>query len=242
LKEVKTIKCIVIDDEDAAIEVLQHFILLVPYLSFAGGYISPLEGLQAINEQDIDLVFLDIQMPEITGLDLIKNIKTDCKVILTTAYSQFALDGYELNVADYLLKPIAFPRFVSAVEKVKDVLQAKMNFSQEKDFILVKGELKGKLFKIELDDIDYIEGMRNYASIVCKGKKIVSLLNLKDLEEKLPPNKFIRVHKSFIVSTGNISMIEGNQISMKNHPHISIQIGDTYKAAFMNRMKDNLID
>ena len=241
MKEITKIRCIVIDDEDAAINVLRHLISLVPYLSFSGGYLSPVEGLKAINEQKIDLIFADIQMPEITGLDLIRNINTDCKVILTTAYSQFALDGYELNVTDYLLKPIAFPRFLAAVEKVKKSLEVTMNSSKEEQFILVKGEAKGKLFKINLGDIEYIEGMKNYVSIVCKDKKIVSLLNLKDLEEKLPFNEFIRVHKSFIVAAKSISMIEGNQIILKNHPQANISIGDTYKAAFTERMKNNLI-
>ena len=241
MKEITKIKCIVIDDEDAAINVLKHLISLVPYLSFSGGYLSPVAGLKAINEQEIDLIFADIQMPEITGLDLIRNINTDCKVILTTAYSQFALDGYELNVTDYLLKPIAFPRFLAAVEKVKKSLEATINSSKEEQFILVKGEAKGKLFKINLNDIEYIEGMKNYVSIVCKDKKIVSLLNLKDLEEKLPFNEFIRVHKSFIVAAKSISMIEGNQIVLKNHQQANICIGDTYKAAFTERMKNNLI-
>jgi two-component system LytT family response regulator len=240
LKEITKIKCIVIDDEEAAINVLKHLISLVPYLSFSGGYLSPIEGLKAINEQEIDLIFADIQMPEITGLDLIRNIKTDCKVILTTAYSRFALDGYELNVTDYLLKPIAFPRFLAAVEKVKKSLEI-IASPKEEQFILVKGESKGKLFKINLGDIEYVEGMKNYVSIICKDKKIVSLLNLKDLEEKLPVNAFIRVHKSFIVAAKSISMIEGNQIILKNYPQANISIGDTYKAAFAERMKNNLI-
>ena len=247
MNETVKIRCIAIDDEEAAIEVLHHFISRIPYLSYMGGYTSPLAALEAIREQKPDLIFTDIQMPEINGLDLVKHINADCKIILTTAYSQYALEGYDLDVADYLLKPVAFPRFLAAVEKVKRSLsQNPVPHSQaasiDNDFILVKGELKGKLIKINLVDIDYIEGLKNYVAIHYDHKKIVSLLNLKDLEEKLPAERFIRVHKSFIVPFSKIDAIENNRITIKNLPAASVLIGETYKAAFMIKMKRNIFE
>ncbi len=240
------IKCLVIDDETAAITVLRHFISRIPYLEYLGGYISPIEGLQAVQEQDVDLLFVDVQMPDINGLDLVKNISSRCKVILTTAYSQYALDGFDLDVTDYLLKPIPFARFLKAVEKAKSqlIIQEPVVSQGAKatdEFIVVKGDAKGKFFKIEYRDIDYIEGRKNYAAIICGNQKIISLLNIKDLEEKLPPQQFVRVHKSFIVSIAKISAIQGNSIVLKNSTHASLLIGDTYKTAFFDIIKNGMI-
>jgi two-component system, LytTR family, response regulator len=246
LSDAAKIKCLVIDDENAAITVLRHFISRVPYLEYLGGYLSPIEGLQAAKEQQVDILFVDVQMPDINGLDLVKNIDRRCQVILTTAYSQYALDGFDLDVTDYLLKPIPFARFLKAVEKAKSQLslQGPVRPTASKihdDFLLVKGDVKGKFFKIEYRDIDYIEGRKNYAAIVCGDQKIVSLLNIKDLEERLPAGQFIRVHKSFIVSMAKISSIEGNSILLKDSPHNNIIIGETYKAAFFEIMKNGMI-
>lgn len=191
-------------------------------------------------------LFVDVQMPDINGLDLVKNMNSRCKIILTTAYSQYALDGFDLDVTDYLLKPIPFARFLKAVEKVKNQLlvqepAANPVAKATDDFILVKGEAKGKFFKIEYRDIDYIEGRKNYAAIICGDQKIISLLNIKDLEEKLPPRQFVRVHKSFIVSIAKISAIQGNSILLKNSPHANLIIGDTYKNAFFEIIKNGMI-
>lgn len=246
MNEPAKIKCIVIDDEDAAIAVLKHFIEQVSYLEYAGGYTSPVEGLQAAQQPDIDILFVDVQMPEINGLELIKHLNNHCKVILTTAYSQYALDGFDLDVTDYLLKPIPLARFLKAAEKAKSQLLLqhpsvnKNNIAD--DFILVKGDAKGKFVKIDYKDIDYIEGMKNYAAIVCNGKKIISLLNIKDLEEKLPAAQFVRVHKSFMVSIAKISAIQGNQVLLKNSSYNDIVIGDTYRNDFLKIMKSRMIE
>ena len=234
-----------IDDEDAAIEVLRHFITQIPYLEYAGGYTEPIAGLQAAQTQDVDILFVDVQMPEISGLDLIKNVSSRCCVILSTAYSQYALDGFDLDVTDYLLKPVPFSRFLKAVEKARNQLQIKSkelpNQTSGDDFILVKGDAKGKFIKVDYKEIDYIEGMKNYVAIVCGTKKIVSLLNIRDIEEKVPSPQFIRVHKSYIISIPKISFIEGNQIILKNLPGEKIPIGDTYKSLFMDAMKKAMI-
>ncbi len=240
------IKCLVIDDEEAAITVLSHFIARVPYLEYKGGYTSPISGLNAVQEQDVDILFVDVQMPEISGLDLIKNVNSHCRIILTTAYSQYAIDGFDLDVTDYLLKPIPFARFLKAVEKAKNQLALPETIlsgskTTSDHFILIKGDTKGKFFKVDYKDIDYIEGMKNYVAIICGSKKIVSLLNIKDIEEKLPAQQFIRVHKSYIVSISKIYSIEGNHIRLKNSPGANITIGDTYKNAFLQIMKIGLV-
>lgn len=241
------INCLVIDDEFAAAEVLEHFIKQVPELHLVASVNNPMEGLALVRDQKIDLVFLDVHMPELSGIDFIKAINGKCKVILTTAYSEYALEGFDLDVIDYLLKPIPFSRFIKAVQKAIIVLEpakpVKTDAAAEQhDFILVKTETKGKFLKIDTADIDYIEGMGNYVALFCNGKKILSLLNMKDLEDKLPADRFIRVHKSFIVAIEKIVSIEGNSLVLKNNPKASILIGNSYRAGFLEKMKTRLID
>ncbi len=242
------INCMVIDDEQAAINIIASYIKNIPYLNLVAATTKPLEGLNIVNEGGIDLIFLDIQMPEITGLEFIKAINGRCRVILTTAYSEYAMDGYELSVIDYLLKPIPFSRFLSAAQKANEVFIRQNPAKQEtsdtdmSEFILLKGEVKGKLVKIELSEIDYFEGMRNYVAVHYSGKKTMALINMKDLENRLPASKFIRVHKSFIVAISRIASIEGNNILLKNNPAAAIIIGNAYKPGFMDAIKTRLID
>jgi two-component system LytT family response regulator len=242
------INCVIIDDEQAAINILASYVKNIPYLHLVASTTKPLEGIDIINSRQVDLVFLDIQMPDLTGIEFIRAINGKCKVILTTAYSEYALDGFELAVIDYLLKPIPFARFLNAVQKARDILEIAGHAKKqdrllgEAEFILLKGDTKGKLIKIELKDIDYFEGMRNYVAIYCSGKKTLALINMKDLEEKLPREKFIRVHKSFIVAISKIESIEGNTIFLKNYPKGDILIGNVYRAAFLDALKSRLID
>jgi two-component system LytT family response regulator len=242
------INCVIIDDEQAAINILASYVKNIPYLHLVASTTKPLEGIDIINSRQVDLVFLDIQMPDLTGIEFIRAINGKCKVILTTAYSEYALDGFELAVIDYLLKPIPFARFLNAVQKARDILEIAGHAKKqdrllgEAEFILLKGDTKGKLIKIEIKDIDYFEGMRNYVAIYCSGKKTLALINMKDLEEKLPREKFIRVHKSFIVAISKIESIEGNTIFLKNYPKGDILIGNVYRAAFLDALKSRLID
>lgn len=239
------INCIIIDDEIAAIEVLEHFIGQTPQLNLVGSTDNPVEGLSMVQKESIALVFLDVQMPQLSGIDFIKAVNGKCKVILTTAYKEYALEGYELDVIDYLVKPVPFARFMKAVQKATEILSAKNNSAGATglhDFILVKTETKGKFLKIDTADIDYIEGMGNYVAIFCNGKKIVSFINMKDLEEKLSADKFIRVHKSFIVAIDKIIAIEGNSLLLKNNSKAEILIGNAYRPAFLEKMKTRLID
>jgi len=238
------INCLIVDDEQHAIDILVHYVSQTPFLHLAASTTNPIEALQIVNTQKIDLIFLDIQMPELTGIDFIKAIHGKADVILTTAYSEFALESYELNVVDYLLKPIRFPRFLQAVQKVANEAQEHHAdgdaMELEDDYIFVKTESKGKLLKINLHEIDYIEGMKNYVAIYCGGKKTLVYTSMKDLEERLPHKSFIRVHKSFIIPIAKITGIEGNLLRLKN-VIAEVQIGESYKSDLMEIIRNKMI-
>ncbi len=239
------IKCLVIDDEQHAIDILMHYIKQTPFLELIATTLNPIEGLQIVASKQIDLVFLDIQMPEISGIDFIKAINGKCKVILTTAYTEFAIEGFNLEVIDYLLKPISMPRFLVATQKALKILNPQ-NYEQDlpdiqDDYMFVKTESKGKMLKINLVDIDYIEGMKNYVAIYRNGQKILVYTNMKDMEERLPQKQFMRVHKSFIICIPKITGIEGNLIVLKN-VMAEILLGESYKSAFMAIIKSKLVD
>ena len=233
----------IIDDEQAAIKVITNYLQHVPDFHLVATTINPVEGIHLINNQKIDLVFLDIQMPEITGIELIKNIQGKCKIIIISAYSEFALEGFELDVIDYLLKPVPLPRFLKATQKARELFKDNMesNNYDESGFIMVKGDSKGKLIKVEIAEIDYIEGAGNYVIFCCGVNKILSLINMKELEEKLPHKRFIRVHKSFIVAISQIASINGNALYLKNHSKAEIVIGKVYKPALLDQLKLRLI-
>lgn len=237
------INCIIVDDEQHAIDILQHYIKQTPYLNLVASFTNPLEALLLLGQQKMDLVFLDIQMPELSGIDFIKTIHGKSKVILTTAYSEFALEGYELYVVDYLMKPIRQQRFLAAVQKAIEQIgvgKDAQSHPAEDDYIFVKTESKGKLLKINLADIDYIEAMKNYVVIYRSGQKIFVYTSMKELEERLPGKDFIRIHKSFIIPVTNITGIEGNMVRLKNVT-AEILIGENYKAALMEIIRRKMI-
>lgn len=240
------INCLIVDDESHAINNLLYCVEKTPWLHVVGSTTSPLEALEIANTQDIDLIFLDIQMPEITGLDFIRMIKNKCRVILTTAYSDYALDGFDLNVVDYLLKPVTLPRFLQAVKKVKEIMGAREDTNAietdltTQSYFFVKTEVKGKMFKIDFADIDYIENLKNYVAIHYKGRKVLALQSMKEMDSRLPSAKFMRVHRSFIIPLEKIIGIEGNIVRLQNVDK-EVLIGETYKEAFFDRMKDTII-
>ncbi|MEO6231871.1 MAG: LytTR family DNA-binding domain-containing protein [Ferruginibacter sp.] len=237
------IKCIIVDDEQHAIDILVHYINQTSYLQLISSTTKPIEALQTVATQQIDLIFLDIQMPDLSGMDFIKAINGKAKVILTTAYSEFAIEGFELEVVDYLLKPIRLPRFLTAVQKAVKMIAEKPAESEKKtedDYIFVKTESKGKLLKINLEDIDYIEGMKNYVAIYRNGQKTMVYTNLKDLVNHLPPADFVRIHKSFIIPVSRITGIEGNRILLKDVT-AEILIGESYKQDLMELIKNKMI-
>ena len=236
------INCIIVDDEQHAIDILEHYVKQTPYLNLVGSTTNPLEGLNLVATEKVDLVFLDVQMPELTGIDFIKTLNGKAKVILTTAYSEFALEGYELDVVDYLLKPIRLQRFLQAVQKAMALMKDSEPLTSEadEDYIFVKTESKGKLLKIDLNDIDYIEGMKNYVAIHRGKQKTLVYTSMKDLEEKLPSKKFIRVQKSFIIPVTKITGIEGNILRLKD-VSAEITIGESYKADLMEMIKNKTL-
>ena len=238
------IRCIIVDDEQHAIDILVHYVSQTPYLHLVASTTNPIEALQIVSTQKVDLVFLDIQMPELSGMDFVKAINGKVKIILTTAYSEFALEGYELDVVDYLLKPIRLPRFLTAVQKAVHQINSDIHSAQESegeaDYIFVKTESKGKLLKINLSEIDYVESMKNYVAIHRGGQKTLVYTSMKELEEHLPHKQFLRVHKSFIIPIERITGIEGNLLRLKNVT-AEILIGENYKAELMEIIRGKMI-
>jgi two-component system LytT family response regulator len=236
------ITCIIVDDEQHAIDILVHYANQTPQLKLVATFTNPIEALQLLAEQKVDLVFLDIQMPELSGIDFIKMIQGKSKVILTTAYSEFALEGYDLYVVDYLMKPVRLPRFLAAVQKVAQQIHVPMDQSDdvEDDYIFVKTESKGKYLKINLADIDFIESMKNYVAIHRGAQKTLVYTSMKELEERLPKKDFLRVHKSFIIPISRITGLEGNMVRLKN-TNAEILIGENYKTELMEIVKGKML-
>lgn len=233
------INCLIIDDKPLAIDILANYALKVPFLKLIATTTNPIEGLSIIHEYRIDLVFLDIQMAELTGLQFIKIAGKQCKVVLTTAYSEYALDGFEHDVIDYLLKPISFDRFYRAAEKALQILgngnkllslEKNTNFTEnneQADYKFIKTE--HRIQKVNLRDILFIEGLQNYIDIRLSDGHILSLQTLKKIEEQLPSKEFIRVHKSYIVSVRHITTIERGHICINKQ---TIPIGENYRDSF----------
>lgn len=217
------IKCLAIDDEYLALEVIENYVQRVPFLELTATFTTPIEALPLIGTGEIDLLFLDIAMPDISGLDFLATLQKPPLVILTTAYSQFALDGFEADVVDYLIKPIFFERFLKAIQKVQHRLQ-KNNETATPDYIFIKSE--HRLLRVNFEDILYIEGKKDYVAIHTHQQSIDTLLTLNSLLEKLPSNHFLRVHRSFIVALNKITSIERNHIYIHR---IKIPIGDLYR-------------
>ena len=208
------ITCIIVDDEPMALQLLESYVLRTPYLQLEGKFSNGIEVLQFLHEKkQIDIIFMDIQMPEIDGLELSKKIPIQTKIIFTTAFDQYAIEGYKVNATGYLLKPFNYIEFLEATEKAKQLLLPTKNKEVEiPDYIFVKSEYKQ--IKIFLNDIIYIESMKDYAKIflTSQSSPIVTLLSLKKLNEELPKENFMRVHRSFIVSLEKIEIVEKNQI------------------------------
>ncbi|WP_299114375.1 LytTR family DNA-binding domain-containing protein [uncultured Winogradskyella sp.] len=218
--------CIIIDDEPLAIDLLESYASKIEDLEVIGTFNNALDALKILREKSVDLLFLDIQMPEITGVEFKKIISPDINVIFTTAYSDYALESYDLNAVDYLLKPITFQRFIQAVEKVKKKSAASIT-NDNSEYLFVKTEYRHQ--KIFFSDILFLKGLSDYVSIQTKSGKVLTLQNMKDFEKNLPKDKFIRVHKSYIVSLEHIEYIERNRIIIQGE---HIPIGATYKDAF----------
>lgn len=210
------IKTMLVDDEYLALNLLETFVGKVPHLEVAAKTKSPMEAMDILQHEDIDLLFLDIQMPTLSGNNLLKTLKHPPLTIFTTAYTDYAIEAFELDAVDYLLKPFAFERFLQSVNKAKQLLrplkQPNSTVMITKDFCSIK--VDGKIVKLYYNDILYIEGLKEYVRFVCKEGRFVTLESLKKLEAILPNTQFIRVHKSFIVAKQYVQSVEGNQLAI----------------------------
>lgn len=237
------ITCLIVEDEPLARSLLVDYVKKVPSLHLVEACANAMDAMEILRKQHVDLLFLDIQMPEITGITFLKILQKKPLVIFTTAYSQYALEGYELDVVDYLLKPITLERFLRAVDRAVQRLQQTHQVtapersreeSDKPDFVFVKDGTK--MVKIQLDDILYVEGMKDYVTIHTKEKKITTLQRMKILENELPVDKFIRIHHSFIIAHRAIDVVHKNEVEIGQ---ATIPISDSYKKAFREFIEKN---
>jgi two-component system, LytTR family, response regulator len=236
------INCVIIDDEPLAREGLTSYVREVDFLKLSGTGENPLELLPLLDKQAVDLVFLDIQMPKMNGIDFLKILQKPPIIIITTAYPSYALEGFQLNVLDYLLKPITFERFFKAAAKARDyqrllnkpIIGESINPEPDEDYCFIK--CGSKYEKILFPDILYVEGMQNYINIYTLKGKYVTMLSLKNLEENLSQKLFIRVHKSYIVAINKIDSIEGNEIFIQNS---RIPISRNYRDLVISKVVTN---
>ncbi len=232
-------RCFVLDDEKYAADIMVSFIQKVPSLTVVESSGNVFSAIDKIIQGEVDLLFLDIQMPDLSGIDVLKIIGSRCKVILTTAYPDYALEGFEYDVVDYLMKPIAFDRFLRAVEKAQRQDIPVQPDKQEEAFLMLKGDRKHKYHKVFLEDIYYIESLRNYVKFVTTKGNIISYQNLAMLSESLPSPLFFRIHRSFIISTKHLSIVEGNRANIAG---TFIPIGESYKKMFFDYLERGIIN
>jgi len=234
----KKLSCIIIDDEPVARKILQEFVERVPFMDLHGKFENAAKANLFLQDNEIDLIFLDIEMPKISGLQFLQNLVIKPLVILTTAFPQYALEGYELDIIDYLLKPFAYNRFLKAVQKAKDYSELKNATSANlfSSYLFVKSDKR--IEKIEIKDMLYVESLGNYVTIHLDNKKIIAYLTLKGLESSLPAFEFIKIHQSYLVACSKISAIEGNEIKLGN---ITLPISRNHRDAVMKMVEQRLL-
>ena len=218
-----TLRCVIIDDEPIARKGLKEYIQDASFLQLAGEFDNPLKAAELSRQEKIDLLFLDIQMPKMTGMEFLKTLSHPPMVIFTTAYPQYAVEGFEWNAIDYLLKPFSFERFWKAVSKARTmqeaITQSITPATAEPDYFFIKSD--NKLIKIAYDDILFVEALQNYVAVYTTGKKYITYLTFQSIENHLPTGRFIRTHKSYMVAAGKVESIQGNEITIGIH-HIPI--------------------
>jgi DNA-binding LytR/AlgR family response regulator len=233
------LKCLIVDDEPVARKVLAEFIEDIDWLELAGQAENPLKAMKLLREQEIDILFLDINMPKINGIDFLKSSPTDACVIITTAYAEYAVESYGLDVMDYLLKPIAFDRLLKACNKAKEWRELRQASGPGKpnDHFFIKSN--NQIEKVYYDELIYVEAMLNYVMLYTTAKKMMVYVTIKSLEEQLPADLFIKVHKSFIVNMNKIRSIEGNVLDMGTE---KITISQSLREKVINEIvKDKMI-
>lgn len=229
--------CLAIDDEPLALDIIRNFSAKIDFINLAGTFTNPIEAIKLINRHEIDVIFLDIQMPNITGLEFIRSLKNPPLVIFTTAYPNYALEGFDLNATDYLVKPISFERFLRSVNKAYEIINLRntklphtelaSDTAVPEKYLMIKVEYS--TVKVDLSQVLYIEGLKDYIKIYTGKKPLLTKSTMKNIEEKLPSDQFIRVHKSFIVAFSKIESIENNRVIIGEK---YIPIGNQFKAGF----------
>lgn len=236
-------RCIIIDDEPLAIDVLTGYCDKIDFIELVGTFTNPLDAIPILKERKVDLIFCDIELPQISGVDFIGSLENRPLFIFTTAYSQYAVEGFELNAVDYLVKPIPYHRFIKSVSRAKELMAKKEipamsnvfsshgEPTENQKFIFVRAEYES--VKIDLDDIQYIQGLKDYLKIyvVKTNKAILTLMSFKEMQDNLPSNQFHRVHKSYVVNVNFIKTIQRNRIVIND---IRIPIGESYKSDFLS--------
>ncbi|MHC5352942.1 LytR/AlgR family response regulator transcription factor [Myroides sp. LJL115] len=246
----KKLTCYILEDEPQAISLLEQYILKIPALELIGSSTSALQGVVFLQDNPVDLVFIDIQMPDLTGIQVMSILGSNQKYIITSAYSEYALEGYKHNVLDYLLKPISFNRFFSSYTKVKNLLESfivpkdlkelyrkssrEQTLERQEDFLFIKTDLKW--VKIALSDILFVQGLKDYLQIHLENEKLISLGTMQGLLDKLKGDNFMRIHKSYIINLARIDSIERNRLFIQQH---IIPIGSTYQGEFQQWFEGN---
>ena len=243
------IKCIAIDDEPLALKKLVTYIKKIPYLELVAECRSAIEAQQVIDQQQVEAIFLDINMPDLNGLDFAKSLERDQRrgpvMVFTTAYSEYAIEGYKANGVGYLLKPYSFEEFKEAAQKVRDIYEIRQQSTTEvsaeidNDVIYVKSDYR--IVRISINSIRYIEAMSEYLRITCddRDKPVIVLLSMKKIEEHLPDNKFMRIHRSYIINLSKISEVKKNHVVIEGG--FSLPIGDNYKDVFMSYLNKRIL-
>jgi two-component system LytT family response regulator len=226
------INCIIVDDEPIAREILKTYIEQVPYLTLIASCADAFEAMEVLKKKDIDLLILDINMPRLTGFEMLRSLRKYPAVIITSAYPEYALEGFELSVTDYLLKPFSFPRFVQATEKAVNKNAGTPAPKDEELFLMVKSDKK--LTKVFFDDINYIEAYGNYIFVYTTQERVMSKQTLTQFEQQLPGSKFARIHKSYIASLKAIKYLEGNEVFMGDK---KLPVGKVYRENLLGKLK-----
>ena len=226
------IKCIIVDDEPLAVELLESYVRSVDTLELMGSFNNPVHAINFTIKEKPDLIFLDIRMPEMTGVQVMEVIGSLSKIVVTSAYPDYALVGYEHSVVDYLMKPIDYDRFLKAVQKARDFLLLPAYSTVPRKYFFIKTD--GKLVRIDFDDILYIEGLRDYVAVHTVSEKLISLDTLLNMESQLPAGQFARIHKSYLVSLEKIDTIEGSRVFVGN---TILPVGSLYREKFLKLIK-----
>jgi DNA-binding LytR/AlgR family response regulator len=237
----KKIKCLIVDDEPLAIRIVEEYVKKTPYLQLVAGCDSAIEAMKVLQDKEIELIFLDIQMPELNGLDFSKTLKNDIKIIFTTAFPDYAIEGYKVNAAGYLLKPFSYPEFLEVVDRVKKNLESEpkipVSEKQLNSFFVKSGY---QTVRIEPDKILYFEGLKDYVKIFIKGQTspIVTLMNMKSINDFLPVEQFVRIHRSYVVNIKQIDVIEKGSVKIDGK---TIPISEGQRETFHQIIAKNLL-